>query len=223
MSDDNDELKDLTHTTSGYRRALLVVVVLNLGMGIAEMIGGVLAGSQALKADALDFLGDGTITLLGLLAIRWGSRWRAKSAMGQGVFLAALGVGVIANAAYRAFVRRVPEADMMGVVGAIALAINVISALVLVPHRKGDSNVRAVWLFSRNDAIGNVAVIAAAGLVYWTRSVWPDLIVAIVIAGLFLHSAVQILRAAREDLGSGGQAVDLPGSTAQVPASRGEA
>ena len=189
-----------SHTTPKYRRALAVVVALNLGMGAAEMVTGVLAGSQALKADALDFIGDGLITLFGLLAIRWSTPWRARSALAQGLFLAALGIGVVANAAYRAFVRRVPEADVMGVVGVIALAINVVSALVLVPHRKGDSSVRAVWLFSRNDAIGNVAVLAAAGLVHWTRTVWPDLVVAVVIAGLFVHSAVQILRAARADL-----------------------
>ena len=189
-----------SHATPDYRRALGVVVALNLGMGVAEMVGGLLAGSQALKADALDFLGDGLITLLGLLAARWSTQWRARSALIQGAFLAALGVGVIADAAFRAFVRRVPEADLMGVVGIIALVVNVASALILIPHRKGDSNVRAVWLFSRNDAVGTVAVIAAAGMVYWTRTVWPDLVVALVIAGLFLQSAVEIVRGARADL-----------------------
>lgn len=192
--------KDLTHTTPGYRRALAIVVVLNLAMGVAEMVGGLLAGSQALKSDALDFLGDGLITLLGLLAVGWRTIWRARAALLQGVFLAALGVGVLGNAVYRAFVHRLPEADVMGIVGLIALGVNVASALVLIPHREGDSNVRAVWLFSRNDAIGNVAVVAAAGLVYWTGTVWPDLVVAAIIAGLFLHSSVAIIRNARADL-----------------------
>lgn len=198
--DDHCRPKDLTHATPGYRRALVIVVVLNLAMGVAEMAGGIVAGSQALKADALDFLGDGLITFLGLLAIRWRTVWRARAALLQGIFLGALGVGVVANAIYRAFVQRVPEAEVMGVVGLIALAANVVAALVLVRHRKGDSNVRAVWLFSRNDAIGNVAVVVAAALVYWTGTVWPDLVVAVVIACLFLHSAVQILRGARADL-----------------------
>lgn len=88
----------------------------------------------------------------------------------------------------------------MGLFGAIALAINVISALVLMPHRKGDANVRAVWLFSRNDAVGNVAVIAAAGLVAWTGTPWPDLAVAVIVAGLFLQSSVSIIKDARSDL-----------------------
>lgn len=91
----------------------------------------------------------------------------------------------------------------MGILGVIALVTNVVSALVLIPHRKGDANVRAVWLFSRNDALGNVAVIIAAGLVGWTRTPWPDLIVAMIIAGLFLHSAWQILSEARAELAGG--------------------
>lgn len=88
----------------------------------------------------------------------------------------------------------------MGVFGSIALAVNVAAAAVLIPHRKGDANVRAVWLFSRNDALGNVAVVIAAGLVAWTSSPWPDLVVAAVIAGLFLHASWSIIRDAREEL-----------------------
>lgn len=198
--EDDCRPKDLSRATPAYKRALVIVVVLNLGMGIGEMIGGVMGASQALKADALDFLGDGLITLLGLLAIRWGAGWRARAAWLQGVFLAVLGVGVLGAAVYRMFVRKVPEADVMGILGVIALVTNVVSALVLIPHRKGDANVRAVWLFSRNDALGNVAVIIAAGLVGWTGTPWPDLIVAVIIAGLFLHSAREILSNARAEL-----------------------
>ena len=89
----------------------------------------------------------------------------------------------------------------MGVFGVIALVINVAAAWVLVPHRKDDANVRAVWLFSRNDALGNVAVVIAAGLVAWTGTPWPDLAVAAIIAGLFLQSAWEIMNHARADLG----------------------
>lgn len=199
--DDDDELpKDLSHITSAYKRALWIVVVLNVGYGVVEMVGGLLADSQALRADALDFLGDGLITLLGLVAIGWSLRWRARSALLQGLFLGALGLGVLVTTAYRVLARQQPEADVMGVLGAIALLVNVAAAFVLIPHRAGDANARAVWLFSRNDAIGNAAVVVAAGLVAWTNTPWPDLVVAVVIAGLFLQSAWAIVRDARSDL-----------------------
>lgn len=183
-----------------YRRALWIVVVLNLGFGILEMTGGFLSRSQALKADALDFLGDGSITFLALLAIGWSSRARARVAFAQGLFLGALGLGVVATTALRLLAGRPPEAEVMGVLGVIALGVNVASAAVLVPHRSGDANARAVWLFSRNDAIGNVAVIAAAALVAATGASWPDLLVAFALAALFLHSAWIILRDARREL-----------------------
>lgn len=198
---DDDELpRDLSHITPAYKRALWIVVGLNVGYGLVEIVGGFLAGSQALKADALDFLGDGLITFLGLLAIGWSLLWRARSALVQGLFLGALGLGVLASTVYRMVVQLPPEAELMGLFGIIALVVNVSAALVLIPHRTGDANVRAVWLFSRNDAIGNAAVVVAAGLVAWTGSAWPDLVVALVIAGLFLHSAWSIIRDARADL-----------------------
>ncbi|MBJ6128260.1 cation diffusion facilitator family transporter [Microvirga splendida] len=198
--DDDDRIQDYSHATPGYRRALWTVVVLNVGYGLAEVVAGFVSGSQALKADALDFLGDGTITLLGLLAIGWSLVWRARSALLQGVFLGLLGLGIIVTSAYRVLVLQQPEAEIMGLFGVIALVVNVASAWVLLPHRSGDANVRAVWLFSRNDAIGNVAVIIAAGLVAWTATPWPDLVVAVVIAGLFLQSSWAIIKDARGDL-----------------------
>jgi len=118
----------------------------------------------------------------------------------QGLFLGALGLGVLVATAFRVFVQRQPEPELMGVFGVIALAVNIAAAVVLIPHRKGDVNVRAIWLFSRNDAIGNVAVVIAAGLVVMTRSPWPDLIVAMVIAALFLQSSWAIVRDARTKL-----------------------
>lgn len=102
--------------------------------------------------------------------------------------------------AYRVFILNQPSAELMGAFGLIALVVNVLAAIVLIPHRNGDANVRAVWLFSRNDAIGNVAVVVAAGLVTLTGTAWPDLVVAAVIAGLFLQSASVIIRDARADL-----------------------
>jgi len=201
MSDDCQcHEKDLDQKPAAYRRALALVVALNLGMGFAEMAGGVVAGSQALKADALDFLGDGAITGLGLLAIGWSAAARTRAALLQGAFLAALGVGVLGATVYRVVFVQVPEAGSMGVVGVLALLVNVVCAVVLLPHREGDASVRAVWLFSRNDAIGNAAVIAAAAAVALTGTAWPDLVVAVAIAGLFLHSAVDIIRGGLAEL-----------------------
>ncbi len=194
------ELELPTHSSPSYRRALWLVAGLNLAMGVAESVSGYLAGSQALKADALDFLGDGIITGLGLIALNWSANFRAYTALIQGAFLALMGLGVLAATVYRVFVAQMPEAVLMGSIGIIALVVNLICAAVLLRFREGDANVRAVWLFSRNDAIGNAAVVGAAIAVGTFRSHWPDLIVAAIIAGLFIHSAVRILGDARAEL-----------------------
>src|SRR3546814_16110190 len=151
-----------------YGRGLWIVGLLNRGFGACEIFGGFIADSQALKADSLDFIGDGTITLAGLIALGWTTVARARIALVQGVFLLTLGLGVIGVAFWRALTAVAPEADLMGGLGLAALIVNVTSALVLSRFREGDANVRAVWLFSRNDALANVAVIVAAGLVAWT-------------------------------------------------------
>lgn len=164
------------------------------------MAGGFLSGSQALKADALDFLGDGLISFIGILAIGWTLAWRARTALLQAAFLGVMGLGVMANTAYRLFVMNLPDASLMGGFGLVALGVNVAAALVLIPHRSGDANVRAIWLFSRNDAIGNAAVVVAAGLVATLKTNLPDLVVAAGISGLFLHSAWSIAKDARAEL-----------------------
>ncbi|ARS26962.1 cation transporter [Sphingomonas sp. KC8] len=184
-----------------YRRALWIVVVLNIGFGLCELAGGFVAGSQALKADSLDFIGDGSITLVGLVALGWSAVARSRTALIQGLFLGALGLGVIGFAAWRAFHAVPPEADLMGGIGGVALIVNVSAALVLARFRhEGDATARAIWLFSRNDALANVAVIIAAGLVAWTGKAWPDLVVAGAIALLFLHSATDIIRDALREI-----------------------
>lgn len=184
-----------------YRRALWIVVVLNMGFGFVELAGGFFTGSQALKADSLDFLGDGSITLVGLLALGWSALARARVALVQGLFLGALGLGVIGAAVMRAVKAEPPEAALMGGIGVAALIVNVAAALVLARFRdSGDAQARAIWLFSRNDALNNVAVIAAAALVAWTGSGWPDLAVAGIIALVFLHSAWAIITAAKRDV-----------------------
>lgn len=203
MPGDDDDLPELTHAAPAYRRALMLVALLNIGYGVIEAAGGFLAESQALKADALDFVGDGLITVLAVVATGWRPQVRARTALVQGMFLGLLGLGVLANAAYRVVVAAEPEAEFMGGFGVLALCVNVAAAAILVPHREGDANVRAVWLFSRNDALGNAAVVVAAGLVALTDTRWPDLIVAAVMAGLFLQSAWSIVRAAQSELGEG--------------------
>ena len=188
-----------------YRRALWWVVVLNLGFGLCEIVGGFLANSQALKADALDFLGDGSITFVGLLALGWAASTRARVALTQGIFLGALGIGVIAMATSRALNAILPEAELMGGIGILALIVNVTAAVILARFRgNGDAQARAIWLFSRNDALANVAVIIAAALVFALDSAWPDIIVAGGIAALFLQSAWEIIRDARKELGIAG-------------------
>ncbi len=194
--------QDRAKVDPAYRRALWIVVILNVGFGVVELFGGFITGSQALKADSLDFLGDGSITLIGLLALGWSALSRARVALTQGLFLGALGFGVIAAAAIRAVNAEPPEAGLMGGIGVAALIVNVVAALVLARFRKdGDAQARAIWLFSRNDALNNVAVIAAAALVAWTGSGWPDLVVAGIIALVFLHSAWEIVQDARRDMG----------------------
>ena len=188
-------------TDLAYRRALWIVIILNVGFGLLELVGGFVAGSQALKADSLDFIGDGSITLVGLVALGWAAVARSRVALVQGIFLASLGLGVIGFAAWRAFHAIPPEAELMGGIGIVALIVNVSAALILARFRdQGDATSRAIWLFSRNDALANIAVIAAAALVGWTGQAWPDLVVAGVIALLFLHSAYDIIRDARREL-----------------------
>lgn len=202
---DDDKIPNLSHVTPAYKRALWIVVLLNAGYGVVEIVGSFLAGSQALQADALDFIGDGAISFLGLIAIGWGLADRAKAALLQGVFLALLGLGVIGSTVYRVFVEHEPQTLLMGGLAVVAFIVNVLAAVVLIPHRKGDANMRAVWLFSRNDAIGNLAVVGAAVLVWWLNNPWPDLIVAFAVAGLFLQSAWSIIRDARQDLAQAGR------------------
>ena len=204
--DDDDKIPDLSHVTPAYKRALWIVVLLNVGYGIIEIGGSILSGSQALQADSLDFIGDGLISFLGLIAVGWGLAARANAALLQGVFLALLGFGVIGSTAYRVFVEHEPQTMLMAGFAFVAFIVNVLAAVVLIPHRKGDANMRAVWLFSRNDAIGNLAVVAAAALVWWLNSPWPDLLVAFAVAGLFLQSAWSIIRDARSDLKQAGRA-----------------
>ena len=177
-----------------------IVVALNVGYGLIGVDRGFLADSRALNADAVDFSGDGMITVLGLLAVGRSLVWWERAALLQNLCLGALGLSVLGNTLYRLVVRGQPEGELMGRFGLVAPVINVAAALILIPHRTGDANVHEVWLFAWNDALGNLIVVIAAGLGVWTRTAWPDLAAAFVIASLFLQSTWPIIRDARGDL-----------------------
>lgn len=185
--------------SAGFKRALWIVIAINAAMFVTEIAAGMLAGSQALKADALDFLGDTLTYGMSLMVIGMSLKVRSTAALIKGFSLAAMGLWVLAMTVYNVFVLGVPSAPVMGGIGLLALAANMTSVLVLMRYRDGDSNVRSVWLCSRNDAIGNIAVMGAALGVYLTNTAWPDLIVAALMAGLFLWSSVQITRQALEE------------------------
>ena len=176
-----------------YKRRLWLVIAINAAMFAVEMGAGQLAGSQALQADALDFLGDALTYGISLAVIGASLRTRSLAAMGKGLSLLLMGCWVFGSTLYQVFYIGVPQAHVMGAIGFLALAANLASVLILVRYKDGDANVRSVWLCSRNDAIGNVAVMLAALAVWGTGTGWPDLIVAALMAGLFLNSAAQIL------------------------------
>jgi Co/Zn/Cd efflux system component len=179
-----------------YKRILWTVISINGAMFLGEMIAGQLAGSQALKADALDFLADTVTYGLSLAVIGACLRTRATAALAKGVSLSLMALWVFGSTACQAFFLALPKAEVMGVVGVLALAGNVASVLLLRPYTDGDANVRSVWLCSRNDAIGNIIVMGAAIGVWGTAKAWPDLLVAAIMAGIFLTSSMQILRQA---------------------------
>lgn len=180
----------------GFRRALWVVIGINAGMFLVEMAAGALSGSQALQADALDFLGDTLTYGISLMVLGMSLRARTAAALFKGLTLGAMGLWVLGMTAYKILILGVPNAQIMGVIGGLALAANLVSVVVLMRYRNGDANVRSVWLCSRNDAIGNIAVLMAAVAVFATDSAWPDLIVAGFMATLFLRSSAQIFRQA---------------------------
>jgi Co/Zn/Cd efflux system component len=179
--------------SADYKRRLWLVIAINAGMFAVEMGAGQVSGSQALKADALDFLGDALTYGISLAVIGASLRTRSLAALGKGISLLLMGLWVFGSTVYQVFYVGVPQAQIMGLIGFMALAANLISVMLLARYKDGDANVRSVWLCSRNDAIGNVAVMIAALGVWGTASGWPDLIVAGIMGGLFLSSAFQIL------------------------------
>ncbi|MFT4629888.1 MAG: Co/Zn/Cd efflux system component [Arenicella sp.] len=182
-----------------YKRVLLIVIAINALMFVVELSYGIVGQSQALKADALDFLGDSATYALSLWAIGRSIETRTNVAMIKGISLLLMAVWVLASTIYYMFVVNSPSAPIMTGVALAALTANLISVVLLMKFRDGDANIRSVWLCSRNDAIGNVMVLIAAGVVLLSGSHWPDLIVALILAGLFANSALQIISQSRRE------------------------
>ena len=196
-----DDLK-FDGVSAAYRRVLWIVIAINAAMFIVEMVAGQLAGSQALQADALDFLGDSVTYAISLFVIGMPLMWRARAALLKGISLGLMGLWVLGSTLYHVLILGVPQAEIMGAIGLLAFTANIVSVLLLMKYRDGDANVRSVWLCSRNDAIGNLAVVVAASGVWATNTAWPDLIVAGIMASLFLWSATQIIMQSMAELRS---------------------
>ncbi len=196
-----------------YKRVLWTVIGINGAMFLAEMFAGHIAGSQALKADALDFLADTVTYGLSLAVIGASLKTRAVAALSKGISLSAMSLWVFGSTVYQTLVLGVPRAELMGAIGLLALAANLASVLLLMRYKNGDANVRSVWLCSRNDAIGNVVVMFAALAVWGTTSAWPDLAVAGMMAGIFLTSSVQILKQAWTEYRGGHLSAGMTGAT----------
>ena len=190
------------HPPSGisYRRVLWIALVANIVMFLIEVAAAAWSGSSALAADAADFLGDSANYALSLGAIALGGAWISRVALLKGLAMSFYGVAVLAYAAWRAWLGTPPEPLTMGLVGLLALAVNFGVATLLYRFREGDANMKSVWLCTRNDVIANMLVLVAAAGVFGTGTVWPDIGVAAILAGLGLSSGRVVIRQARAEL-----------------------
>ena len=183
-----------------FRRILWLALAANVTMFVVEIVASVLSGSVSLEADALDFFSDSMNYGITLFVLGYSMQARSMAALFKGATMALFGVWVIGNAVYTAIAGTVPDALVMGSIGMLALAVNAGVALLLFRYRSGDSNMRSIWLCSRNDALGNIAVMLAASGVFVTAAAWPDIIVAAVIAGLNISAACHVFRQASREL-----------------------
>lgn len=184
----------------GFRKALWIALWVNLAMFLIEGLASLQSGSVALMADAIDFFGDSANYILSLSVLSLGMLWRGRAAMVKGLTMTLFGIVVLARAVWVLQSGATPEPLTMGAVGLLALIANVTVALILFRFREGDSDMRSVWLCSRNDAIGNLAVMVAALGVFGTGTAWPDLAVAAIMGGLAITSGISVVRHARSDI-----------------------
>ncbi len=191
---DHCPTSDPDRGNSGYRRALWIVLGINAVMFLVEIGAGLAAGSASLQADALDFLSDAANYGISLLVVGMALRYRAMAAFAKGVSMGAFGLWVIATVVWHAVQGTLPSAVMMGSVGSAALTANAVSFGILWFYRTGDANMRSAWICTRNDVLGNLAVLLAALGVFGTGTGWPDVVVAVIMAALALQGASTVLR-----------------------------
>ena len=183
-----------------YRRVLWVVLGINAAMFLVEIAAGLAAGSASLHADALDFLGDAGNYAISLFVVGMALKYRASAALAKGTTMAAFGLWVVAMVIWHAAHGTLPSAFTMGTVGLAALTANAASFGLLWVYRGGDANMRSAWICTRNDVIGNIAVLAAALGVFGTGTGWPDVVVASIMAALALQGAVSVVRQSLSEL-----------------------
>lgn len=174
---------------------LHVVLWINVAMFLTESIAGILANSTALLADSVDMLGDAIVYAFSLYVVARGTVWLARAALLKGLFMAAFGIGVLAQVVVKILAGVVPAAEVMGGIGVLATVANSICLVLLWRHRTDDINMRSAWLCSLNDVGGNAAVLLASGAVALTGSGWPDIVVGLMLAGMFGASAVSVISA----------------------------
>lgn len=187
---------ELSALRAAHGRVLWTVLAINGLMFVVEGTAGVIARSTSLQADALDMLGDAFVYGFSLFVLARSVRWQARAALVKGLFMLTFGLGVLGEAVHKIVVPVMPAADMMGLVGSVALGANLLCFVLLYRHRADNMNMSSTWLCSRNDLIANVGVLLAAASSFLLTSRWPDIVVGALIAGLFLHSAWDVLRQA---------------------------
>lgn len=175
-------------------RVLWIVLIINAVMFLVEGSAGLVAHSTALLADALDMLGDALVYGFSLFVLARSARWQAGAALAKGSFMFLFGIGVLGEAMYKMFHPVMPSTGTMGIIGGLALAANLVCFFLLYRHRSDNLNMSSTWLCSRNDLIANVGVLLAAAVSYSLLSRWPDIVVGVIIASLFLSSAFKVLR-----------------------------
>ncbi|QBR83776.1 cation transporter [Legionella israelensis] len=196
----NNRNCEINSLHANHSRVLWIVLMINALMFFIEGAAGLLANSTSLLADSLDMLGDTLVYGFSLFVLTRPKRWQAAAALAKGCFMLLFGLGVLAEATYKLFVAVMPNAEIMGSIGALALAANLVCFFMLYRHRSDNLNMRSTWLCSRNDLIANIGVLLAAGLSYFFISRWPDIIVGSMIVGVFLHSAFHVIHQSIQSL-----------------------